>query len=402
MYRKAIPMPEAETGGTTLGWLMVFRKTVTLRKDIDSRGAWVRSGWEPSPSDCFFPIRNTPMTQILPTLALAICLVCSPVLAQEPPKQEPPRQGPSKDSPANTGTNAAATARRSSRETRPAASRAAAAECLAAAAAASDKGCLAWHKRAVIRLNHAPAAEVAKALKEMFADDGAVLIVPELVSNALLISAVPGALEEVIRITEGLDRAPAMVVIELLVVQVKPKGDEKADVAKPKAGESATAAGDLDAQLRALEKRGQVEILCRSCLATCSQQTALLKVGRREPRITGSAVNRTGSVNSTVLENVGMTVSATPRVGDDKTITMEIDVDDSRFGPLEEGTPISVSSGGETTRTPRVETVGLHSTVAMRDGQTVLVGGRIVQSKSSRTEMAILVSARVIESKRGK
>lgn len=200
----------------------------------------------------------------------------------------------------------------------------------------------------------------------------------------------------------SMDRAPAMVAVELLVAQVKSKVDEKADVAKLKAGEAVVPGGDMDAQLRALEKRGQVEILCRSCLATCNQQSAFLKAGRREPRITGTAVNRTGSVHSTTMENVGLAVTLTPCIGDGMTNIVEIEVEDSRLGPVEEGTPISVSSSGETIRTPRVDTLNVRSTVSMLDGQAVLVSGRVEQSKSTRTELVVLVSSRVIQSGKGK
>src|SRR5687768_14907021 len=77
-------------------------------------------------------------------------------------------------------------------------------------------------KRLVYAVKHAPALSLATVIGDHFNDDpgAAVRVVPESVSNTLLISAAPAAMEEVLAVLRQLDKAPAMITIEVLVVEL--------------------------------------------------------------------------------------------------------------------------------------------------------------------------------------
>ncbi|MFQ5734211.1 MAG: secretin N-terminal domain-containing protein, partial [Planctomycetaceae bacterium] len=91
----------------------------------------------------------------------------------------------------------------------------------------------------VIKLKNSPVTEVSTAInsflqsqRDLFQIDPnivtnmellerEIIVVPETVSNSLLISATPRYFEEIQRIVENLDRAPAQVVIQALIVEVE-------------------------------------------------------------------------------------------------------------------------------------------------------------------------------------
>lgn len=248
----------------------------------------------------------------------------------------------------------------------------------------------AWHKRAALRLSHSPAADVARALSNFFAADGGVLVVPEPVSNSLLISAVPGALEEVERLAKALDEAPPMVRIDAAIVEVKLTSDKDA-------GASATAIGKdgIDAQIQSLKKSGELQVLCRPSIMTLENQPAYLQVGSREPVVTGTAMSSRGAVHSVTKENVGTILGVTPRRADDGRVVLQIDVESSQLGPAEEGVVISAPAQGPPIRAPRVSTMTVQSTLSVPDGQTARLGGLLAESKDRRTQIVLLVTPQV-------
>ena len=77
--------------------------------------------------------------------------------------------------------------------------------------------------------------------------DPAVIVLPEPLSNSLLISALPGAMEEVLRMAGELDRRPATISIEVLILQRKRETD-KAEAGKPGL-ETSVSKEDLDDHL---------------------------------------------------------------------------------------------------------------------------------------------------------
>ncbi len=74
-------------------------------------------------------------------------------------------------------------------------------------------------KRTVYVVRHAAAAELAGVLSRHFKDTD-LQIIPEPASNCLLITASPAAFAEVAKLLEQLDRRPATVAVEVVIVEL--------------------------------------------------------------------------------------------------------------------------------------------------------------------------------------
>ncbi len=77
-------------------------------------------------------------------------------------------------------------------------------------------------------------------------------------------------------------------------------------------------------------------------------------------------------------------------------MTLEIDVERSHLGPEEEGTPIASVEGGSVIRAPEVRTLTMQTTVSLRSGRTVLLGGMVHQSPQRRGETLLLLRPEII------
>jgi len=93
-------------------------------------------------------------------------------------------------------------------------------------------------KSLVYRLRNAPASDVANALNEFLRSERQVqqvapglvsafeqierevVVVPEIVSNSLIVSATPRFYDEIVRLIEDLDKRPPMVLIQVLIAEV--------------------------------------------------------------------------------------------------------------------------------------------------------------------------------------
>ena len=93
-------------------------------------------------------------------------------------------------------------------------------------------------KSIVYRLKNAPAADVANAINEFLRSERAVqqlspglispfeqierevVVVPEPVSNSLIVSATPRFFDEIEKLVEQLDERPPMVMIQVLIAEV--------------------------------------------------------------------------------------------------------------------------------------------------------------------------------------
>ena len=153
------------------------------------------------------------------------------------------------------------------------------------------------------------------------------------------------------------------------------------------------------------EFRKQIEVLFRAELATLDNQPAFVQVGRREPRITGVTINNAGRTNSITLDNVGTIMKFTPHVLADHSVNVQLDVADSRYGPMDEGVVVAAPTNGEPVRSPVIENTETNSTVHIANGETVVLSD-VVRTPKTEKPRVILVTAHVLpiggEAKPGK
>jgi Flp pilus assembly secretin CpaC len=191
-----------------------------------------------------------------------------------------------------------------------------------------------------------------------------------------------------------LDHAAVMIRLEVIVGDV-PTAKAEGGIPVAEAGGKADSAKTPANAARPEEIRQQMEVLIQAQLTTLDNQTAHLQLGRREPTITAVMMNQTGRTNSVTPQNVGTILSLTPRAGADGTVTMQLDVEDSRLGPADEGVAIFAPGQGETVRAPVIDTAMAQTTLQIPDGQTVVLGSMTRQSKSGK-QRVILVTPHVL------
>ncbi len=122
----------------------------------------------------------------------------------------------------------------------------------------------------------------------------------------------------------------------------------------------------LGVVLHALENSKNANILSRPHLLTLDHNKATLSVGQKIPfPQASSASSLTGGVTRTyVRETVALTLELTPHLSDEENIRLELN------GEISDVVPDSTSDGGPTTNQRKLTT-----TVVVRDGETVVLGG---------------------------
>lgn len=224
-----------------------------------------------------------------------------------------------------------------------------------------------------------------------------------------------------------------MVLIRFLIAQVTLRGDEQTPSPKP-AGENRPAAeaspakpsvlgapreslfdveqlqkelqgapidlrsssSGINARLSGLMKDRAVEIINRGQLTTLDGQSAFVQLGQREPRIAGVQRTPMGRSNMITMEQVGMIAAFKPYVQDNGRVSLQLTLEKSQQGPIEEGVVIAELPDGEKVRSPRLESMAVRGAVTIASGQAAALAGVNTRQSARRTEFLILVSAEVL------
>jgi general secretion pathway protein D len=176
--------------------------------------------------------------------------------------------------------------------------------------------------------------------------------------------------------------------------------------------------------LRALAARRRVDVLSRPQIRTLDNQLAQIQVGQ-EIRVTQSVNTnqQTGfSTPNVQARQIGIILSVTPRINNEGVVVMEVAARKDSLNPR--GIPLIANPNGTTIDSPVIDTTNALTTVSVRTGQTVVIGGMITKSddnssrkvpilgdipylgalfrydsqKVRRTELLIFLTPRVIQS----
>lgn len=332
----------------------------------------------------------------------------------------------------------------------------------------------------VIELRNAPVTEVALAINTFLTSqrelaqldpdlvsnvellEREIIVVPEPITNNLLISATPRYYSDIVKMIERLDEAPPQVQIQALLVEVEldnvdefgvelgfqdsvlfnrslieaiqtvpqtftspngvqttnnvvvsQSGNPGFNFNNLPLGNNVSGAGsrgsvgsqglsnfnlgrvnsDLDfggfvfsassdsvnVLVRALAARRNVHILSRPQIRTVDNQLAQILVGREVPVITGVTVSDNGLAQPQIRQDEsGIILTVQPRVSPDGTIVMETVAEKSEYGT--DGVPLFVDSTGQSFVSPIKDVITVSTTVAVPNGQTVVLGGMITKS----------------------
>lgn len=134
-------------------------------------------------------------------------------------------------------------------------------------------------------------------------------------------------------------------------------------------------------ELQASASKGQSKVLQSPTILALDGQQSRLHVGSQEPVSAGQFNGGTigGTTTLTNYRDVGTTLEVVPRINASGIVTLEI--------------ANEVSSTGDSTSlgTPRFNTTSLNTTLTVKDGETVVIGGIISETKSvSRTRVPLL------------
>lgn len=330
-----------------------------------------------------------------------------------------------------------------------------------------DESDIETRKTEVFRLKNAPAAEVATAITNYLntqrqlvqqqlqfsqlvspfeQSNREVIVVPESVSNSLIVSATPKYFNEIVKVINDLDFRPKMVMVQVLIAEVELSdafqfGVELglqdsllfdrglASVGFPFLGQAlgndltaesfatrpnvagqavssfamgrtnsglgyggmvlSAANESVNVMIRALQDAGRINILSRPQIMTLDNQEAFVQVGSSVPRITSSTITQFGgSQNSTTDTDVGLLLTLRPRVSPDGLVVMEISTEKSEVGPPEQGTPVAVGADGTAIFSPPILKTTAQTVVSANSGQTVVFAGLMTKT-STETQRAV-------------
>lgn len=230
-------------------------------------------------------------------------------------------------------------------------------------------------------------------------EQGGLSIVPNSDNNALMILASPSEFAVIEAALKRLDVLPIQVLIEASIAEVTlndelkyglqwsykgPNGNitfseaSNGSISQQFPGLSFLYTGNvkIPAVLNALETLSNVKVLSSPKLMVLNNREATLEVGDQVPIAVQSSVATVGSnspiVNSLELQQTGVILHITPRANKSGEVILEVSQEVSAVVPT---TTSSLDS-------PTIQQRRLASTVSVRDGQTLALGGMIQETYS--------------------
>lgn len=228
-----------------------------------------------------------------------------------------------------------------------------------------------------IALRNAKPSEAVKQLRGVLPDAG---IVADDRSNTIIVSGAADLVETARSLLTQIDRPGRQVVFEVRVTDVKPI-DDNSNVGVQFGGTGFGAGAvaqfpytltkssvTINAQINALVQSGHAHVLATPRIATVNNREASLLIGESYPIVTVNQQTGFPTVNNV---NIGVQLRVTPTIGEDGTITAELHPEFSAILGFNASFPIIANRK-------------VDSTVRVRDGETIVLGG-LFQETSSET-----------------
>ena len=234
--------------------------------------------------------------------------------------------------------------------------------------------------------------------------EGNVTIVPDELTNSLLVRATPSDWQIIQQAIQALDLRPLQVVIEVLIAEVRrtdeldvgtsfliesESGRTGAGLPDPGAAPGDFSAGivrtgvvNLEATLSALATTGNVRILSRPVVMAQNNQEAQIFVGSERPFVAFSQAvpNDQGILNQSIqYRDVGTNLTITPTINEDGYVNLAV---------LQE---VNAATTETQFDAPVISTRTAQTQLLARNGQTVVVGGLVDRMEDlTRTGIPLL------------
>ncbi len=221
-------------------------------------------------------------------------------------------------------------------------------------------------------------------------------------SSRLILSASPRYMDKVVELVKELDRPPAQVLIQVLLAEVTldtesawgvdftllPQGSNALAGSFLAAGSGVlTALGvpnfsvstlDFELLVRALEVQGRLDVLSRPQILVNDNEDAEINVGEEIQLVTNIERSDTGRVVSDVTpRNVGVILTVTPSISPDGYVRLDI-------APEISAVSARTTQISEDFEAPIISQRKAETTVTVRDGQTIVIGGLIQNRGETR------------------
>jgi len=247
----------------------------------------------------------------------------------------------------------------------------------------------------IFSLNYVKAVEIASAVRNLVSESGKISINPE--TNILIIKDAASNLKSISKLIKDLDQPPRQVLVEVKVLElqkdfsrttginlayersadnyVKSNGFASTPGDSSKGMFVKVLSGDLSAIVNAVESNSKVNFLAQPKLLVLNHKKATINTGRKLGYKT-YLESSSGTVSEVVnFLNIGTTLTFTPHISEDNHILMEIKP--------------TISDGEiNASQLPEESLTETETSVMVRDGQTILIGG-LIRNKKNKTVNAV-------------
>ena len=246
----------------------------------------------------------------------------------------------------------------------------------------------------VYTLNYAKADDIRKVLEPVISKQGRLQV--DTRSNTLVISDTPSNLAKIIPLIESLDTQTPQVMIEAKFIETtkNPKKDlgiswDQTLIDHPLSAGPFTLtkdlsggpwvpstvvldAGSVNLVMSYLNRDADTELLASPRVVTTDNGKAKVAIATQYPIPSFQFSESTGAfqINGFEYKDIGITLNVTPRINKNEFVTLEVTPEASS----QTGTA-DLSSGGSTVQIPIIDTRTATTTVLIKSGNTLAIGG---------------------------
>ena len=238
--------------------------------------------------------------------------------------------------------------------------------------------------------------------------NGQVTIIADPDTNSLIVRTNPKNYDKVKDVIAELDRPVPQVLIKVLVAEVT--HDDTTDLgaefsilnlrASGNGSKGGTSVGlknltggmvaqilenNFTATIHALESVGKLDVLSRPYILASDNQLASITVGQEVPFVDSSRITDTGqTINTLAYKDVGILLDVVPHINSEGLVIMDVAPTISALT----GQTVAIT---DTTGQPIIATRSAQTRVAIRDGQTIVIGGLMEDRKTETIDKVPLL-----------
>ena len=269
----------------------------------------------------------------------------------------------------------------------------------------------------VYHLNNANSTDLASVMNGIFSGTapggegiaselrGTVSVVADASSNSLIITSAPRNFDRIFQLVKDLDQAPPQVMIQAVLIEVTLNRDSKIGMVNTRLDfdkvlpQREYGFGDqtlfwsilnekVDGFIELLQSQGSVEVLSRPQVLASDNKQAQINVGQSVPFVTRVQTTESGNtINTIQYQDIGILLNVTPHINPEGYVNMDIAPEISGFAD-------STVNVGENIQASVFTNRSAQTTVAIQDGQTIVIGG-LMTNEDRKTVREVPVLSKI-------